>query len=149
MYLSGRSQSNRVTITGWLRKSNFNFVTRAQLLFKQLACLFGRRSSQLLAASFERKRLTRVPKNGVSRSKRLLKPQPKPHQHRGLELRTSLTKAGMVRNVERYSPTHLTSSIQRLLDAPRVERTSPKSLHLKNNFLVFSPPMATRTQIEK
>jgi hypothetical protein len=33
---------------------------------------------------------TRVPKNGVSRSKRLLKPQPLPHQHWGLELRTSL-----------------------------------------------------------
>ena len=35
-----------------------------------------------------------VPKNGVSRSKRLLKPQPRPHQYWGLELRTSLTKAG-------------------------------------------------------
>ena len=32
----------------------------------------------------------RVPKNGVSRSKRLLKPQPPPHQHWVLELRTSL-----------------------------------------------------------
>jgi hypothetical protein len=37
---------------------------------------------------------TRVPKNGVSRSKHLLKPQPLPHHHWGLELRTSLTKAG-------------------------------------------------------
>jgi len=36
----------------------------------------------------------RVPKNGVSRSKRVLKPQPIPRQHWGLELRTSLTKAG-------------------------------------------------------
>ena len=36
---------------------------------------------------------TRVPKNGVSRSKRLLKPQLLPHQHWGLELRTSLTEA--------------------------------------------------------
>ena len=36
----------------------------------------------------------RVPKNSVSRSKRLLKPQPLPHQHWVLELRTSLTKAG-------------------------------------------------------
>jgi hypothetical protein len=35
-----------------------------------------------------------VPKNGVSRSKRLLKPQPLPHQYWGLELRTSLTGAG-------------------------------------------------------
>ena len=35
-----------------------------------------------------------VPKNCVSRSKRLLKPQPLPHQHCVLELRTSLTKAG-------------------------------------------------------
>jgi hypothetical protein len=37
---------------------------------------------------------TRVPKNAVSRSKHLLKPQPIPHQHWVLELRTSLTKAG-------------------------------------------------------
>ncbi len=37
---------------------------------------------------------TRVPKNGVSRSKHLLKPQPRPHQYWGLELRTSLTGAG-------------------------------------------------------
>jgi len=36
----------------------------------------------------------RVPKNGVSRSKHLLKPQPTPHQHRESELRTILTKAG-------------------------------------------------------
>ena len=35
----------------------------------------------------------RVPKNGISRSKRLLKPQSLPHQHWVLELRTSLTKA--------------------------------------------------------
>ena len=47
-----------------------------------------------VTASFERKRLTHVPKNGVSRSKRLLKPPPLPHQYWGLELRTSLTKAG-------------------------------------------------------
>ena len=32
----------------------------------------------------------RVPKNGVWRSKRLLKPRPTPRQHWGLELRTSL-----------------------------------------------------------
>mgnify|MGYP007006546901 CR=1 FL=1 len=36
---------------------------------------------------------TRIPKNGISRSKRLLKPQPLPHQYWGLELRTSLTGA--------------------------------------------------------
>jgi hypothetical protein len=36
----------------------------------------------------------RVPKNSVLRSKGLLKPQPIPHQYWGLELRTSLTKAG-------------------------------------------------------
>ena len=42
-----------------------------------------------------------VPKNGIPRSKRLLKPPPLPHQHWGLELRTSLTGAGMVRNVVR------------------------------------------------
>ena len=36
----------------------------------------------------------RVPKNGVWRSKRLLKHQLLPHQHWSLELRTSLTKAG-------------------------------------------------------
>ena len=36
----------------------------------------------------------RVPKNGVSRSKRLLKPHPLPHQYRAWELRTSLTEAG-------------------------------------------------------
>ena len=60
---------------------------------------------------------TRVPKNGVSRSKRLLEPQPLPHQYWGLELRTSLTKAGMVRNVVRNSPTHLASSIWRLLES--------------------------------
>ena len=35
-----------------------------------------------------------VPKNGVSRSKRLLKPHPLPRQYWGLEFRTSLTKAG-------------------------------------------------------
>ena len=57
-----------------------------------------------------------VPKNGVSRSKHLLKPQPLPHQHWGLELRTSLTKAGMVRNVERYSPTHHASPSVRLVE---------------------------------
>ena len=38
-----------------------------------------------------------VPKNGVSRSKHLLKPQPLPHQYWVLELRTSLTGVGMVR----------------------------------------------------
>ena len=37
---------------------------------------------------------TRVPKNGVSRSKRLMRPQPIPHQYWASELRTSLTKAG-------------------------------------------------------
>ena len=42
---------------------------------------------------------TAVPKYGVSRSKGLLKPQRLPHQYWGLEFRTSLTKAGMVRNV--------------------------------------------------
>ena len=47
-----------------------------------------------MTASFERKRLTHVPKNGVSRSKRVLKPPPLPHQYRAWELRTSLTKAG-------------------------------------------------------
>ena len=36
----------------------------------------------------------RVPKNSVSRSKRLLKPQPLPHQYWGLELRASPTRAG-------------------------------------------------------
>ena len=36
------------------------------------------RVQAFVTASFERKRLTRVPKNGVSRSKRLLKPQPNP-----------------------------------------------------------------------
>ena len=35
-----------------------------------------------------------VPKNDVSRSKHLLEPQPLPHQHCVLELRTSLTGAG-------------------------------------------------------
>ena len=35
-----------------------------------------------------------VPKNGVLRSKHLLKPQPLPRHYWGLELRTSLTKAG-------------------------------------------------------
>ena len=35
-----------------------------------------------------------VPQNGLSRSKRLLKPRPLPRQYWGLELRTSLTKAG-------------------------------------------------------
>ena len=33
---------------------------------------------------------SRVPKNGVLRSKRLPKPQPLPHQHWGLEFRTTL-----------------------------------------------------------
>lgn len=42
----------------------------------------------------------RVPKNGVSRSKRVLKPQPLPHQHWGLELRTSLTGATTMQRVE-------------------------------------------------
>ena len=35
-----------------------------------------------------------VPKNDVSRSKLLLKPQALPHQYRAWELRTSLTGAG-------------------------------------------------------
>ena len=44
-----------------------------------------------------------------------MKPQLLPHQHWGLELRTSLTKAGMVRNVVRNSPTHLASLSVRLV----------------------------------
>jgi hypothetical protein len=44
---------------------------------------------------------TRVPKNGVSRSKRLLKPQPLPHQYWGLDLAPASRRRGMVRNVVR------------------------------------------------
>lgn len=62
------------------------------------------RGQAFVTASFKRKRLTRVPKNGVSRSKRLLKPQPLPHQYWILELRTSLTKAGKTPD-EGASPT--------------------------------------------
>jgi len=78
---------------------------------KPLNCPPQKKPGFQMTASFERKRLTRVPKNSVSRSKHVLKPQPQPRQHWGLELRTSLTKAGMVRNVVRNSPPHLTSSM--------------------------------------
>ena len=58
---------------------------------------------------------TRVPKNGVSCSKHLLKLEPLPHQYWVLEFRTSLTEAGMVRNVVRNSPTSFASPIVKLL----------------------------------
>ena len=70
---------------------------------------------------------TRVPKNGVSRSKRLLEPQPLPHQYWGLELRTSLTKAGMVRNVVRNSPTHHASPSPSLVGRDRRRNTAPQN----------------------
>ena len=93
-----------------------------------------------MTASFERKRLTHVPKNGVSRSKRLLKPQPLPLQHWDLELRTSLTKAGMVRNVVRNSPTHPSSFLWRLLSLWQVgdirKITWPACRHLVGSKIV-------------
>jgi len=58
----------------------------------------------------------RVPKNGVSRSKRLLKPRPLPHHDYSLELRTSLTEAG---DGAKFTP-HFESSIETLLAAARI-----------------------------
>ena len=83
---------------------------------------------------------SRVPKNGVSRSKRLLKHPPVPHQHWAWELRTSLTKAGMVRNVVRNLPTHFSSFLWRLLSLWQVgdirKITWPACRHLVGSKIV-------------
>ncbi len=54
---------------------------------------------------------------------------------------------GMVRNVERNSPTHLTSSMSRVQEPAR--RGKKQGNISKNIFLVFLPPMATRSQIDE
>jgi hypothetical protein len=91
---------------------------------------------------------TRVPKNGVSRSKRLMRPQPIPHQYRVLELRTSLTKAGDgAKCGAKFADTPHVIYIEVTGVRSESKEHPPKVYIGKNNFLVFLPPMAARTQI--
>jgi hypothetical protein len=66
------SRIRRLLLLDHYRQESFKHHTRG-LVHKGLGFQ--------VTVSFERMRLTHVPKNGVSRSRRLLKPPPHPHQY--------------------------------------------------------------------